>query len=198
MISGELKFNEHKILLTCHNSLCGCTCVQEVANRQKDDKNYILGSLTMWSALTIYSEAFESGVFIWNDLIHLFCSKFFPDIKWSMTTPSKQCQQCLKNVPAPQNACTSTNISALFIFLPGKASEYKSRSAASILLSESNLTAASRPWADDRWWNVIRRKKGKKWWFHTKIISCLISGWFPLSYSCEGAFQKSDVPWNNQ
>lgn len=116
----------------------------------------------MWNALTIYSEAFESGVFIWNDLIHLFCSKIFPDIKWSMKTSSKQCQQCLRNVPAPQNACTSTNISALFIFLLGKASEYKSTSAASILLSESNLTAASRPWADDRWQNVISRKKRKE------------------------------------
>lgn len=151
----------------------------------------------MWSALMIYSKAFQSGIFIWNELIHLFCSKFFPDIKWSMKTPSKQCQQCLRNVPAPQTS-TSTNISALFIFLPGKASEYKSMSAASILLSQSNLTAASSPWADDRWRNVIRAKNGKKRWFRTKIISCLISDWFPLSYSCEETFQKSDVPWNNR
>lgn len=72
---------------------------------------------------------------------------------------STTCQQCLKNVPPQQNACTSTNISGLFIFLPGNASEYKSMPTASILLSGSNLTAASRPWADDRWRNVKRRKK---------------------------------------
>lgn len=115
----------------------------------------------VWRSIQKHLRVASSSEMTWS-----ICSapRSFPDIKWSMKTPSKQCQQCLRNVPALQNACTSTNISALFIFLPGKASEYKSTSAASILLLESNLTAASRPWADDRWWNVISggKKEGKE------------------------------------
>lgn len=42
-------------------------------------------------------------------------------------------------------------------------------------------------------------KGGKrKRWFHTKIISCLIFGWFPFSCLFEEASRKSDVPWNNR
>lgn len=152
----------------------------------------------MWSVLTIYSEAFKSGVFIWNDLIHLLCSKFFLDIKWSMKTPSKQCQQCLRNVPALQNACTSTNISALFIFLLGKASEYKARRPHPFYFQNHTWQQPADLGHMIDGEMSEEEKKGRKRWFHTKIISCLISGWFPLSCSCKEAFQKSDVPWNNR
>lgn len=106
--------------------------------------------------------------------------------------------QCLKNVPPLQNACTSTNISALFIFLPGNASEYKSMPTTSILLSESNLTAATRPWADDRWQNIIGQKKetaiSHKNYFMFNIW--LVS--FQILYLSQEASQNSDTPWNNQ
>lgn len=44
----------------------------------------------------------------------------------------------------------------------------------------------------------MSQEKKRKRRFHTKIISCLISGWLPFSYSSEEVPQKSDVPWNNQ
>lgn len=47
----------------------------------------------------------------------------------------------------------------------------------------------------------VGRGAAEKWQFHTEIILCLISAWFPSSYShlaCGEAIGGFDVPWNNR
>lgn len=105
-----------------------------------------------------WSNALFKGKAVWH--LHLKPCPLQPAwiTKWSMRTPPLHCQQHVTNVLALQNACTSTNISGLFIIPLQNMKAYQPHP----FCLESNRTITGRYWADDRW-RCWRKEKIAIW-----------------------------------